>query len=50
MLTREFLLSRGYCCGLGCANCPYIPKYTKGSIETKETNENKHKKTDNGKR
>lgn len=22
-LTREFLLSRGYCCHLGCKNCPY---------------------------
>lgn len=22
-LTREFLLSRGYCCGNGCRNCPY---------------------------
>lgn len=33
MLTREFLLSRGYCCGLGCANCPYIPKHVKGSAK-----------------
>ena len=22
-LSREFLLSRGKCCGLGCFNCPY---------------------------
>jgi hypothetical protein len=22
-LTRDFLLSRGYCCGMGCLNCPY---------------------------
>ena len=22
-LTREELLSRGYCCKLGCVNCPY---------------------------
>lgn len=22
-LSREFLLSRGYCCGYGCLNCPY---------------------------
>lgn len=22
-LSREFLLSRGYCCGLGCTNCPF---------------------------
>jgi hypothetical protein len=23
MLSREFLLKRGYCCYLGCFNCPY---------------------------
>jgi hypothetical protein len=22
--TRQFLLRRGYCCGCGCRNCPYI--------------------------
>jgi hypothetical protein len=22
-LSREFLLSRGTCCGFGCKNCPY---------------------------
>ena len=22
-LSREFLLRRGYCCTLGCKNCPY---------------------------
>ncbi|WP_417459099.1 DUF5522 domain-containing protein [Kordiimonas sp.] len=22
-LTKEFLLSRGRCCGNGCVNCPY---------------------------
>lgn len=22
-LSREFLLSRGSCCGLGCTNCPF---------------------------
>ena len=24
-LSRSFLLKRGYCCGLGCRNCPYPP-------------------------
>jgi hypothetical protein len=24
MATRSFLLRRGYCCGNGCRNCPYI--------------------------
>lgn len=22
-LSREFLLSRGWCCDMGCVNCPY---------------------------
>ena len=26
-LTAAFLLSRGYCCGNGCRNCPYIPRH-----------------------
>lgn len=25
-LSREFLLSRGWCCNLGCQNCPYSEK------------------------
>ena len=23
VLTAEYLLNRGYCCGNGCLNCPY---------------------------
>jgi len=23
VLTREYLLNRGKCCGSGCRNCPY---------------------------
>lgn len=30
-LSREDLLKRGECCGLGCVNCPYTPKGVKGS-------------------
>ena len=30
-LSAEFLLKRGFCCGFKCKNCPYHPKYTKGS-------------------
>jgi hypothetical protein len=26
-LSRAFLISRGYCCGNGCRNCPYFPRY-----------------------
>jgi len=32
-LTTEFLISRGYCCGKQCANCPYWPRYEKGSTK-----------------
>jgi len=31
MLSREFLIKRGYCCGLGCLMCPYTPKHTEGN-------------------
>ena len=33
MLSREFLVDRGYCCGHGCLMCPYDPPHTKGSTE-----------------
>ncbi|HQF42601.1 MAG TPA: DUF5522 domain-containing protein [Ignavibacteriaceae bacterium] len=26
VLTAEFLLKRGYCCGSGCRHCPYNEK------------------------
>ena len=29
MLSQEFLIERGYCCGHGCLMCPYVPKHTK---------------------
>jgi hypothetical protein len=32
-LTKEFLLSRGYCCGNNCTNCPYYPKAKIGSTQ-----------------
>ena len=35
-LSREVLLQRGQCCGKGCMNCPYIPKYQKGSSNVKK--------------
>ena len=31
MLSQEFLIERGYCCGHGCLMCPYIPKHIKGN-------------------
>ncbi len=30
-LSKEFLASRGSCCGSKCLNCPYTPKWVKGS-------------------
>ena len=35
MLSREFLLERGYCCGLGCLMCPYHPKHEKSDMRYK---------------
>ena len=35
-LSKKYLLSRGYCCGSGCKNCPYVPKHTEGSKKIKE--------------
>jgi len=31
MLSEEFLIERGYCCGHGCLMCPYVPRHTKGN-------------------
>ena len=31
MLSKEFLIERGYCCGNGCFMCPYKPRHTKDS-------------------
>ena len=31
MLSKEFLVQRGYCCGHGCLMCPYEPKHTEGN-------------------
>ena len=31
VFTKEFHLSRGYCCGNGCRHCPYFPAHKKGN-------------------
>ena len=36
MLSREFLIKRGYCCGHGCLMCPYDPKHTEGNKKLKK--------------
>jgi len=35
-LSREFLLNQKECCGSTCTNCPYIPKFRKGSTKVSE--------------
>lgn len=30
-MTAEELKQRGYCCGLGCTECPYRPKHQYGN-------------------
>ena len=35
VMTENYHIKRGYCCGSGCRHCPYIPKHTRGSSETK---------------
>ena len=36
MLSREYLLQRGYCCGHGCLMCPYEPKHKKDNTNLRE--------------
>jgi 2,5-diketo-D-gluconate reductase A len=43
MLSREFLIERGYCCGHGCLMCPYEPKHTEGNTVKKKTKKNEKK-------
>ncbi|MEI6277268.1 MAG: DUF5522 domain-containing protein [Prolixibacteraceae bacterium] len=31
IMTRKYLIERGFCCGNGCMHCPYFPKATKGN-------------------
>ena len=41
IMTKSFLVNRGYCCGNGCLNCPYFPKATKGNTTLRETSPGK---------
>lgn len=38
-LSREFLISRGKCCGCRCINCPYLEKWKTGCTLISETSE-----------
>ena len=31
VMTKEYHIKRGVCCGSGCRHCPYFPKHTKGT-------------------
>jgi hypothetical protein len=43
VLTREYLLARGYCCGNGCKNCPYdyknVPEPKRSELIKKRADE-----------
>jgi len=47
-LTREYLLSRGYCCGNGCMNCPYDYKNVSEPKKTQLLNERKKREEKQG--
>ena len=36
VMTEEFHIRRGYCCGSGCRHCPFEPKHQKGNITLSE--------------
>ena len=38
MLSREYLINQGECCGEGCLMCPYEPENQKGAKKIKFTN------------
>ena len=31
VMTEEYHIKRGYCCGNGCRHCPFSPKAIKGN-------------------
>lgn len=33
VFTALFHIQRGHCCGNGCSNCAYFPKYEKNNIK-----------------
>jgi hypothetical protein len=35
-MTAEELKQRGYCCGLGCTECPYVPRNQYGNTVLKD--------------
>ncbi len=41
VLTRQYLLERGYCCGNGCIHCPYdyerVPEPKRSALRKSRT-------------
>ena len=37
VMTEQYHLKRGSCCGSGCKHCPYTPKHTKGITKTSKS-------------
>ena len=46
-LSREFLLNRGFCCGNGCLNCPYMENKTKKDLIERVVDQIKEDLTEN---
>ena len=40
VMTENFHLKRGYCCGSKCRHCPYVPLHEKFSTQIKENPNN----------
>ena len=40
-LGKEYLLERGWCCGMRCTNCPFEPNWVNGNKKIKEDVKNK---------
>lgn len=36
VMTEQYHIERGYCCGNGCRHCPYEPKAQKGNTLIKK--------------
>lgn len=36
VMTEEYHINRGYCCGSGCKNCPYEPRHQRGNQQVRK--------------
>ena len=36
VMTEQYHINRGYCCGNGCRHCPFEPKAQKGNTTIKK--------------